>query len=160
MSAGVESYNPGAMPSTNDAYKPLWGLFAIIVAVTVVTFAVNTARGGKDNVPWRTDVAAAATEAKAAGKPVMLYFTASWCGPCRRMRGSTWGNAAVDAKLRASYVPVKVDIDADRDTAIAYEIDAVPTMILLDAEGKVARRITQFVDAEEFLAWLEGAGTM
>jgi thiol:disulfide interchange protein len=142
---------------TNNPYKPLWGLFAILVVVAGVTvFSKATAR--KDNVPWRTDVAAAGLEAKQVGKPALLYFTASWCGPCQQMRSATWGDPSVDAKLRSSYVPVKVDIDSNRETALAYEIDAVPTMVLLDADGKVARRTTGFLEADEFLAWLGGAG--
>ena len=143
--------------ASNDAYKPLWVLFFVILGVTAITVLSKQVRAGEDKVPWRTDVAAAEAEAKAAGKPVLLYFTASWCGPCQQMRGATWGDAAVDAKLRSGYVPVKVDIDANRDTALAYEIDAVPTMVVLDTEGKADRRTTGFLDAEGFLSWLEGA---
>lgn len=148
------------MGNTNDAYKPLWVLFFIILGVTAVTAISTRVRAGEDKIPWRTDVAAAEAEAKAAGKPVLLYFTASWCGPCQQMRGATWGDAAVDAKLRSAYVPVKIDIDANRETAVAYEIDGVPTMVVLDADGKVERRTTGFVDAGEFLNWLEGRGPM
>lgn len=136
-----------------NAYKPLRGLLLIILGVAAVTVLSRTL-SAKDKIPWRTDVAAAAVEAKGLGKPVLLYFTASWCGPCQQMRRATWSNAAVDGRLRSSFVPVKVDIDADRPTAIAYEIEAVPTIVLLDGDGKVARRMSGFMEADELLAWL------
>ena len=144
------------MRTTNDAYKPLWGLFAIILGVIAVT-AISRSAGGKDNVPWRTDLGGAAIEAQQVGKPVLLYFTASWCGPCRQMAGETWANRDVDARLRASYVPVKIDIDAQRETALTYGIESIPTVVLLDAEGKVTRRASGYMEPDEFLAWLDGS---
>ena len=139
--------------ANNNPFKPVWGLFAILVVVAAISL-ISKATAREDKVPWRTDVPAAGLEAKQAGKPVLLYFTASWCGPCQQMRSATWGDPKVDAKLRSSYVPVKVDIDANRATALAYEIEAVPTMVLLDAEGNVARRTSGFLEPDEFLAWL------
>lgn len=141
----------------NDAFKPLWGLLAILLGVTAVT-AVSRALGPKDNIPWRTDVAAATAEAKDAGKPLLFYFTAAWCGPCQQMKRTTWGDAAVDARLRSAYVPVKVDVDANPGTALLYDITSVPTVIVLDADGTVERQTTGALPADELLAWLGGSG--
>ena len=140
----------------NNPFKPVWGLFAILVVVAGISL-FSKAMAREDKVPWRTDVAAAGLEAKQVGKPVLLYFTASWCGPCQQMRSATWGDPKVDAKLRSSYVPVKVDIDANRQTALDFGIEAVPTMILLGADGKVARQTSGFLEPDEFLAWLASA---
>lgn len=143
----------------SDAYKPLRFLLAILVGATVVT-AISRGLAPKDKIPWRTDVAAAGVEARQAGKPVLLYFTASWCGPCQRMKRTTWGDATVDARLRSAYVPVKVDIDADPATAQTYQISSVPTIVVLDADGNVEQQTAGALPADEFLAWLGGPGPL
>jgi thiol:disulfide interchange protein len=139
---------------TNSAFKPVWVLFAILVGFTAVSMIARSV-GARDRVPWRTDVAAAVADGAREKKPVLLYFTASWCGPCQRMKGATWSDAEVEAKLKG-YVPVKVDIDRERATAESYQIDAVPTFVVLDAQGNTTKRATSFMPADEFLAWIGG----
>ena len=142
-----------------DAYKPLWVLLALLVGVTAAT-AISRARAPKDKIPWRTDVPAAKAESKEAGKPMLLYFTASWCGPCQQMKRTTCGDAAVDARVRADFVPVKVDIDDNPATAMLYQINSVPTVIVLDEEGGVEQQTTGALSANECLAWLDEPGSI
>jgi thiol-disulfide isomerase/thioredoxin len=146
------AYDPGV--SANSPYKPLRGLFIILVAVTaaVVIFKGAFAR---DRVPWRTDLAAAAQEAQRDGKPQLLYFTATWCGPCQRMTPQTWSDETVERRLR-EVVPTKVDIDRHAELAERYDVAAVPTFIVLDAGGNVVKRTDGFMGAGAFLGWLGG----
>ncbi|HLL89042.1 MAG TPA: thioredoxin family protein [Tepidisphaeraceae bacterium] len=136
--------------------KPLWGLFAILVGATVVVSALR-AFGPRDQVPWRTDFAAAKAEAVAAGKPLFAYFTADWCPPCQQMRRTTWADPRVAAALAARFVPVKIDIDRDPQTAIAYGIDPLPTYIVADAGGEPRDAASGYAPADAMLAWLDAA---
>src|SRR5690242_1204958 len=115
---------------SNSAFKPLWGLFAILLGVSAVMIISKTMKP-KEIVPWRTDLSAAREEAKRDSKPLLLYFTASWCGPCQEMKSVTWSDSAVEKKLR-DYVPVKIDIDANQPLAQQYGIDGIPSFVLLD----------------------------
>lgn len=59
-----------------------------------------------------------------ASSVVVLHFTASWCGPCQRQKPEV-------ARLREAGVRIAtMDIDANRDTAAAYGVAAVPTYIV------------------------------
>ena len=137
----------------HNAFKPLRVLFLVILAMTAFA-VIGKLWAPKDKIAWRTDVSAATEESRRDGKPVLLYFTASWCPPCPRMKGETWAKAEVETKLQ-SYVPVKIDIDADKETPQKYDVSAVPTLIVLDKDGNVAKRITGFLGAPDFAFWID-----
>jgi thiol:disulfide interchange protein len=138
--------------NNKEPFKPVWGLFAILVVVTVVALAVRAMRPD-EIVPWREDFAAAQTEARTAGKPMLAYFTAAWCGPCQRMRSTTWADRDVEAALQ-DYVPVKIDIDRQPDLAMRYQVQAVPTMIVLRQDGEIDKVITGLLQPSDFISWL------
>jgi thiol:disulfide interchange protein len=148
------TYHPAMSDAKHKPFKPLWGLFAIIAAVAALTLFSRLTEG-KDRIPWQADVLAAQEEARRDGKPVLVYFTPAWCGPCQRMKGATWSDAGVDAKLRG-YVPVKIDVDADSATAMRFGIEAMPTFVVLDKEGSEVKRASGFMPAGDFLQWIGG----
>lgn len=64
----------------------------------------------------------------------VLKFYAEWCGPCKMLSKIMEGMGDVGVEV------VNVDVDSDQDTAIKYGIRGVPTMIVVDDEGKEVRR--------------------
>jgi thioredoxin 1 len=66
------------------------------------------------------------TEVLQSDKPVVVDFSATWCGPCRQL-------APIIEDLASEYsgkVKVgKVDIDASQDVASRYGIMSVPTVM-------------------------------
>jgi thioredoxin-like negative regulator of GroEL len=138
----------------SDKVKPFW--FVIMVAVGVMALVVVSKwMSGREIIPWRTDFTAAQDEASKASKPRLLYFTATWCGPCQRMKATTWSDTTVEAALQ-KYVPVKIDIDEHPDLARQYRIEAIPTMVLVGTDGMLVRSTTGGMSSQEFLSWLKG----
>ncbi len=82
------------------------------------------------------------------GLPTVIDFYATWCGPCKAI-------APVFDVLKGEYGEkinfVSVDVDADNETARRYGIEAMPTFVILDSEGKEIRRIVG-ADAEALSA--------
>ncbi|PWN21773.1 thioredoxin H-type-like protein, partial [Microstroma glucosiphilum] len=60
-------------------------------------------------------------------KLVVVDFTASWCGPCKMIK------PYFDelARKHTGSVFLKVDVDANRATAQAYSVSAMPTFLFL-----------------------------
>jgi len=60
----------------------------------------------------------------------ILYFTASWCPPCKMI-------GPVYESLSDKYADVafgKVDVDDNSDAAVDFEISAVPTFVIFEGE--------------------------
>lgn len=81
------------------------------------------------------------------GLPVVVDFFATWCGPCNQFR-PTFHDAE---KKYAGKVDFRV-VDVDKDTALAQEcaIEAMPTILFLDAEGREVGRFVGLMSAEQF----------
>ncbi len=84
-------------------------------------------------------------------KPAVVDFWAVWCGPCRIV-------APIVEELAGEYdgkaVVGKLDVDSNRDTAVKFGIQAIPTMLFFK-NGEVADRIVGAADKKTIQAKLD-----
>jgi thiol:disulfide interchange protein len=104
---------------------------------------------------WQTDFDKAIAIAAERKQPVLLRFTATWCAPCQIMERSVFPDARVKQLLAENVIPLKLDIDDEANAELAwrYKTAGIPTLILIDAEGKVLDR-GGFMSAEEVVRFL------
>ncbi len=95
-------------------------------------------------------------EAKAAGKPMMIDFWASWCVYCKKLDKAVWNQPEV-VKESLRFVTVKVDAtkaDDEEMTAIKeqYKVPGLPRVIFIDSRGEVLHgRTSAFKHPDEML---------
>jgi thiol:disulfide interchange protein DsbD len=98
---------------------------------------------------------AALTEAKAAGQPVMLDFTAEWCISCKEMEHNTFPDEGVIAALKP-YMLLRSDVTENNkdDQALLQRFRSFgpPTIAFFDTSGTEREnyKLVGFVPPEEF----------
>jgi len=82
-----------------------------------------------------------------ANKPVLVDFWAEWCSPCRLI-------APVLEKLADEYADslkiTKLDVDANPDTMVKYNVQSIPTMILFK-DGEPVERLVGYMAKDRLL---------
>ena len=69
----------------------------------------------------------------------VLKFSATWCGPCKMLA----------ATLKNVEGITDVDIDADRQKAIDFNVRSVPTLVFLQ-DGKEVERKTGLMSVGQY----------
>ena len=86
-------------------------------------------------------------------QPGLVDFWAEWCAPCR-MLGPVIDELATEFEGKAKVG--KVDIDSNRDAAVNYEIQSIPS-VLVFKNGTVVNRFVGIASKEDLVAAIESA---
>lgn len=88
-----------------------------------------------------------------ADGPVVVYFTAEWCGPCKRFK-PIYADRAAEVDLPFAVVDISDDADPIWE---AWDIRRVPTVAIFE-DGEIRERVSGFLDGrdlDELLARVE-----
>ena len=73
-----------------------------------------------------------------------LYFSAPWCGPCR-MLGPRMDRLAEQVTVE------KHNVDENSELAQEFNVRSIPTVVLVDSEGKEQERFVGLKDEKFYL---------
>ncbi len=127
-------------------------LGVIAVAALIWMLIARPARPALHFEPYSSEVLASAAEAR---KPVLIDFSADWCIPCREMERSTFIDPGVVHEA-SRFVRLKANLTAEDkvndELTHQFDIQGVPTTLLIDSNGKVSQRKVGYIGPQEFLA--------
>ncbi|WP_293391531.1 thioredoxin family protein [Nevskia sp.] len=138
-----------------------YGAYALVpVALYFVNVEVQTRRGiaamAATELEFRP-LAAALVQARAEGKPVLADFSAIWCPTCRRLHTEVFSDPAVKAAINAGYVLSSIDYESAEAPAFMaqYEVSSFPSLLVLDGDGALLRKLPITFDPAAFAAALK-----
>lgn len=72
------------------------------------------------------------------GKPVIIDFWATWCGPCQ-MVGPIIDEIAEEYNGRI--IVGKIDVDANQDIPVRFGVRNIPTIVFFNKEGEMVKKL-------------------
>jgi thioredoxin 1 len=142
--------NSGTCPLTAN-----WKRGAMYGAVLGLIFHFASGGSGSYQYPKNVKAIAAAdfdAEVIQAGKPVVVDFFATWCGPCKTL-APRLDQLAGEFGARIKFVAV--NIDQAQELAAKLNVQGVPTLFFFGADGKLADTSVGLVSADALRAKLE-----
>jgi thiol:disulfide interchange protein len=73
-------------------------------------------------------------------KPMLLFFTASWCGYCHQLAAEAFTDEAV-VKLSEQFVCVLIDADREPGVCQQFQVRGYPTIQFVSSRGQLLNRV-------------------
>jgi thioredoxin-related protein len=122
-------------------------IFKLAIMLPIGTFA-------SDGIQWESYQKGVA-RGKAEKKKVFLSFYADWCQYCKIMEKETFQNSTVIAYINRNFIPIKVNSDKNKKTAIDFNITGLPSTWFLSEKGDRIGNRPGFIPAKEMLSLLK-----
>lgn len=98
-------------------------------------------------------------DAKKGHKKIFVDLYAVWCGPCKALQRTTFKDPKAAAYYNSNFINVSIDIVKGEGPALAkkWKVEGLPTLLILDENGKVIADHTGYVDGQGLLAFAKEA---
>jgi thioredoxin-related protein len=96
-------------------------------------------------------------QARAQGKPAMLFMTTTWCGWCKKLAHESFNDPEIKRLLTENFVCVIVDGDTESAAKSKLGVRGYPHVVFQSADGKKLAEQQGYTSASNFRAVIERA---
>ena len=102
---------------------------------------------------WGTDLDEAIGRAQVSLKPILVFITAPNCPSCTQLRRFALDNGALKPVIR-KFERVEIDLSKRPEMATLFKIEAVPTLLIIEPEGRIKGHTQGYVTAKALAKYL------
>jgi thioredoxin-related protein len=131
---------------------------AFIITAFLLTFTLLSFTKNNDNEGinfFTGNFQEALMKANDENKLVFLDIHASWCGPCKKLKKSTFKNEEVGTYFNNNYISIAIDGETKEGIELVkkYNIKGYPTLIIIDKNGKLLTQNVGFIKPQIMIDW-------
>lgn len=135
--------------------KKLLKLLSLVIVGLIIASSGMLSTTQQSGIEFRhISLEEAQQEAKKSNKLIFIDAYVSWCGPCKKMAATSFKDAAVGGIYNKQFINLKIDCEKDADgieISRRYKISAYPTLLFIDATGKLKKQVLGYQTAERLL---------
>lgn len=138
--------------------KNIVGILLVTLVVTAVMTSFSKADSGSGIKFSKLTLEKAQKEAAKSKKLIFIDAYTDWCGPCKQMAATTFMDEEVGKLFNKNFVNIKIEMEKDADgpsIAKRYRVSAYPTLLILDADGKLVKSVVGKKSKNELIAFAE-----
>ncbi len=124
-------------------------LAGILISTASNIYAQNRQIEFEKDTIWENTL----EKAKKEDKLIFLDAYTDWCIPCKKMEKSIFTNDSVADFYNANFINARINAEKGygKELKKVYSINAYPTLIFVDHEGKMAHRKIGGLNSKEFI---------
>ena len=123
----------------------------LILATVALTVCLQASDFPAGSPKFATNADSVLATAQANGKPTIMVFSASWCGPCQEMKKDVYPSAAVKPfHDQFNWAYLDIDVEANGKLFESHKLESVPHLLFLNASGKTIDQQEGGCSPEEF----------
>ena len=135
-------------------------LFFALLFLLLFTFDSKAQRASKNATKQSTQINfiedswnEALKQAAAKNKYIFVDAYATWCGPCKMLKATTFKNNKVADFYNSNFINVAIDMEKGMGPALAAQwgLRAYPTMIIFNAKGKPVSGTVGFIKPDDLI---------
>lgn len=139
----------GASPSLSAPASPT------VVPGRSDTPPVQTGGLTSKPVEWVTDLRKAQETAASQNRKILVFFSSAESAASKHFESKVFADPAVNTLMRAQYVPVKIDFDANSELAYQLHIFKAGTIVIYSSAGQPLKKITDRLSPSEMVSELQ-----
>ena len=121
-------------------------LITLVLSTLSLGLSGNTAFSKE--IEWQS-FADGMSRGKFENKKVFLHFYAEWCAACKVMEEKTFKDPGVIASLNANFIPIKVDVDREKQTSAMFKVQLLPDTFFLAADSDIIGHRPGYISPEQ-----------